>query len=116
MSLTIDAIVRASHYPLSIIIVGVGGADFTDMNALDCDDGRYVARMHCVQTSGSVAKICYFALSGVFHESCYERVAKLCTISVLYDDDFIVWLWFLFLMYAFLLNWIICECFLFHWM
>ena len=41
MSLTIDAIVKASHYPLSIIIVGVGSADFTDMNTLDCDEGRY---------------------------------------------------------------------------
>ena len=41
MSETIDAVVRASHYPLSIIIVGVGAADFTDMNTLDCDDGRY---------------------------------------------------------------------------
>ena len=41
MSYTIDAIVRASHYPLSIIIVGVGAANFTDMNTLDCDDGRY---------------------------------------------------------------------------
>ncbi|XP_028399865.1 copine-3-like isoform X2 [Dendronephthya gigantea] len=44
MSLTIDAIVRASHYPLSIIIVGVGAADFTDMNTLDCDDGRLKSR------------------------------------------------------------------------
>ena len=44
MSETIDAIVRASNYPLSIIIVGVGAADFTDMNTLDCDDGRYSTR------------------------------------------------------------------------
>ncbi|XP_046859576.1 copine-3-like [Xenia sp. Carnegie-2017] len=44
MSLTIDAIVKASHYPLSIIIVGVGSADFTDMNTLDSDDGRLRSR------------------------------------------------------------------------
>ena len=44
MSSTIDAIVRASHFPLSIIIVGVGAADFTDMNTLDCDDGRLKSR------------------------------------------------------------------------
>ncbi|MCJ8728560.1 hypothetical protein PDJAM_G00005790 [Pangasius djambal] len=30
----------ASHLPMSIIIVGVGGADFTDMEILDGDDGR----------------------------------------------------------------------------
>ena len=40
MSETIDAIVRASHFPMSIIIVGVGQADFADMDTLDCDTGR----------------------------------------------------------------------------
>lgn len=37
---TRDAIVRASRLPMSIIIVGVGGADFTAMEFLDGDDGR----------------------------------------------------------------------------
>lgn len=37
---TRDAIVRASHLPMSIIIVGVGAADFTDMRMLDGDDGK----------------------------------------------------------------------------
>lgn len=47
---TIDAIVNASHLPLSIIIVGVGNADFTAMNILDadekrlCSNGKYAAR------------------------------------------------------------------------
>jgi hypothetical protein len=36
---TIRAIVRASRLPMSIIIVGVGGADFSAMDKLDCDDG-----------------------------------------------------------------------------
>ncbi|GCC44540.1 hypothetical protein chiPu_0028558 [Chiloscyllium punctatum] len=36
---TRDAIVEGSSLPLSIIIVGVGNADFTDMRALDGDDG-----------------------------------------------------------------------------
>ncbi|KAM9046596.1 LOW QUALITY PROTEIN: copine-7 [Megaptera novaeangliae] len=35
---TREAIVRASHLPVSII-VGMGNADFTDMQALDRDDG-----------------------------------------------------------------------------
>ncbi|XP_012891110.1 PREDICTED: copine-7 [Dipodomys ordii] len=39
MSDTREAIVRASHLPMSIIIVGVGNADFTDMQVLDGDDG-----------------------------------------------------------------------------
>lgn len=40
MDQTRAAIVAASHLPMSIIIVGVGGADFTDMEILDGDDGR----------------------------------------------------------------------------
>jgi hypothetical protein len=37
---TIDAIVAAGDAPLSIIIVGVGNADFSTMNVLDGDDER----------------------------------------------------------------------------
>lgn len=36
---TRDAIVKASHLPMSIIIVGVGNADFKAMEFLDGDDG-----------------------------------------------------------------------------
>ncbi|XP_055088830.1 copine-7 isoform X1 [Symphalangus syndactylus] len=39
MADTREAIVRASRLPMSIIIVGVGNADFTDMQVLDGDDG-----------------------------------------------------------------------------
>ena len=36
---TIDAIVKASNsYPMSIVITGIGNADFTNMNRLDGDD------------------------------------------------------------------------------
>ena len=39
MDETIEAIVQASALPMSLIIIGVGGADFTLMNILDGDDG-----------------------------------------------------------------------------
>ncbi|XP_043937782.1 copine-7 [Protopterus annectens] len=39
MADTRESIVRASYLPMSIIIVGVGNADFTDMEILDGDDG-----------------------------------------------------------------------------
>ncbi|XP_040922313.1 copine-3-like isoform X2 [Toxotes jaculatrix] len=39
MDETRQAIVNASHLPMSIIIVGVGGADFSAMEFLDGDDG-----------------------------------------------------------------------------
>lgn len=35
---TIDAIVEASELPLSIIIIGIGNEDFTNMEILDGDD------------------------------------------------------------------------------
>lgn len=38
MQKTIDQIVRGSELPLSIIIVGVGAADFSSMDVLDADD------------------------------------------------------------------------------
>ena len=37
---TIASIVAASKLPMSIIIVGVGNADFSSMEALDCDEGK----------------------------------------------------------------------------
>ncbi|XP_058078099.1 protein BONZAI 3-like isoform X2 [Magnolia sinica] len=37
---TKDALVRASDLPLSILVVGVGGADFKDMEILDADNGQ----------------------------------------------------------------------------
>lgn len=39
MADTREAIVHASHLPMSVIIVGVGNADFSDMQILDGDDG-----------------------------------------------------------------------------
>ena len=39
MNETRAAIVYASGLPMSLIIIGVGGADFTDMRMLDGDDG-----------------------------------------------------------------------------
>ena len=39
MSNTRQTIVQASRLPMSIIIVGVGNADFADMDELDGDNG-----------------------------------------------------------------------------
>lgn len=38
MPASIDQIVRGSQFPLGIIIVGVGDADFSNMDTLDADD------------------------------------------------------------------------------
>ena len=54
MDATVNALVRASRTPLSLVIVGVGGADFSAMHALDADNGLLrgsagVAARDCVQ-------------------------------------------------------------------
>ena len=38
MNQTIDALVEASFLPISVIIVGIGNADFSNMDTLDADD------------------------------------------------------------------------------
>ena len=52
MDQTLNAIVRASRLPLSLIIVGVGSADFSSMQALDADNGPLRG------TSGAAARDC----------------------------------------------------------
>ncbi|XP_047971154.1 protein BONZAI 3-like [Salvia hispanica] len=47
---TINSVVKASDLPLSILIVGVGDADFKNMEILDADNGRRLE-----STSGRVA-------------------------------------------------------------
>jgi hypothetical protein len=39
MQKTIDYVINSSHLPMSIIIIGIGGADFGMMNTLDGDSG-----------------------------------------------------------------------------
>jgi hypothetical protein len=41
MDQTVDLLVNNSHLPLSIIIVGIGNADFKNMDTLDGDNGLY---------------------------------------------------------------------------
>lgn len=40
MDSTISAIIAASNQPMSIVIVGVGSADFSAMNTLDGDRAK----------------------------------------------------------------------------
>lgn len=41
MDQTVDLLVNFCHLPLSIIIVGIGNANFDNMNTLDGDNGLY---------------------------------------------------------------------------
>lgn len=44
MDKTIDLLIQAANLPLSIIIVGVGNADFSNMSRLDGDGGLYSSK------------------------------------------------------------------------
>jgi copine 5/8/9 len=44
MDATVEALVAAADLPISVLIVGVGQADFTQMNILDGDEQRLSAR------------------------------------------------------------------------
>lgn len=51
MDETIQQIVKASALPMSVIIVGVGGADFKNMETLDGDNGQALKSKISGQTS-----------------------------------------------------------------
>lgn len=64
MQQTIDAIVYASGLPLSIVIVGVGQADFSSMKDLDADDAPLFSQRHAMyQTRDIVQFVPYLKYS-----------------------------------------------------
>ena len=44
MNETVQLVVKCSRLPMSIIIIGVGGADFSNMEKLDGDEGLIDSR------------------------------------------------------------------------
>ncbi|XP_048030288.1 copine-3 isoform X2 [Megalobrama amblycephala] len=78
MDQTRGAIVAASRLPMSIIIVGVGRADFTDMEILDGDDGRLTA----ITGEPAVRDIVQFVPYRKFHNAPREMLAQ-CVLAEL---------------------------------
>lgn len=60
MEKTIDEIVRGSDLPLSIVIVGVGRADFSAMDVLDADDKPLFSRKYNKQMSRDIVQFVPF--------------------------------------------------------
>src|SRR3989338_6298172 len=73
MQATIDTIVAATSLPLSIIIVGVGNADFANMNVLDADD---VALKSSITNKYMERDIVQFVAFRDFKNSHYSVLAK----------------------------------------
>uniref|UniRef100_A0A8C1G705 Copine III n=1 Tax=Cyprinus carpio TaxID=7962 RepID=A0A8C1G705_CYPCA len=78
MDQTRGAIVAASRLPMSIIIVGVGKADFTDMEILDGDDGR----LRSVTGEPAVRDIVQFVPFRKFQNAPREMLAQ-CVLAEL---------------------------------
>jgi len=72
LSDTIDAIVTATAFPLSIVIVGVGSHDFKDMVMLDGDDG--VLRSGAQQAKRDIVQFVPFRKPGRTPENLAEEV------------------------------------------
>ncbi|XP_051969733.1 copine-3 [Xyrauchen texanus] len=72
MDQTRTAIVAASRLPMSIIIVGVGKADFTDMEILDGDDGQ----LRSITGEPAVRDIVQFVPFRKFQNSPKEALAQ----------------------------------------
>ncbi|XP_034027684.1 copine-3-like isoform X4 [Thalassophryne amazonica] len=72
MDETLSAIVNASRLPMSIIIVGVGGADFAAMEFLDGDDGR----LRSQTGEAAMRDIVQFVPFRKFQNDCREALAK----------------------------------------
>lgn len=78
MDQTRTAIVAASRLPMSIIIVGVGKADFTDMEILDGDDGR----LKSITGEPAVRDIVQFVPYRKFQNASREMLAQ-CVLAEL---------------------------------
>jgi len=57
---TIDQVVRGSELPLSIIIVGVGGADFSAMDELDADETPLYSQAYRKQMAADIVQFVPF--------------------------------------------------------
>lgn len=71
MQETISAIVDASYFPLSLLIVGVGNADFSAMDFLDSDDKKLVSQ------SGKIADRDIVQFVPIQHQSVQDAAKKL---------------------------------------
>lgn len=80
MEETVAAVVEASHHPISIIIVGVGHADFTNMNILDGDGGL----LRSTRTGRTASRDCVqFVPFSQFGGRHYSELAKVRPIYLL---------------------------------
>ena len=89
MDETIDALVEASFYPISVIIIGIGDADFRNMDVLDADDEPLTdsrnrksdnSELHLIELMEIKVQIVENRIFGekvIFSMGCFDRVRLL---------------------------------------
>ena len=93
MPKTIDALVEGSYYPLSVIIIGIGNADFTKMKELDGDDNPLISRKGIKRQRDLVQFVPFNKYEGDINKLVYEvleeiprQVIEYYTLNYVYPD------------------------------
>ena len=90
---TIDALVEGSYYPLSVIIIGIGNADFKKMEQLDGDEMPLISRKGIKRQRDLVQFVPYNKYEGNTNKLVYEvleeiprQVIEYYTLNYVYPD------------------------------
>ena len=93
MANTIDALVEGSYYPLSVIIIGIGNADFAKMNELDGDKIPLISRKGIKRQRDLVQFVPFNKYEGDINKLVYEvleeiprQVIEYYTLNYVYPD------------------------------
>ncbi len=79
MDETIDEIVESSYLPMSIIIIGVGNADFHNMNILDADDEPLTSRYGKKQQRDNVQFVSFLEFENNYDKLTEQVLAEIPT-------------------------------------
>jgi len=93
MQNTIDSLVEASYYPLSVIIIGIGNTDFAKMNQLDGDEIPLISRKGIKRQRDLVQFVPFNKYEGDINKLVYEvleeiprQVIEYYTLNYVYPD------------------------------
>ena len=93
MTDTIDALVEASYYPLSVIIIGIGNTNFAKMEQLDGDEIPLISRKGIKRQRDLVQFVPFNKYEGDINKLVYEvleeiprQVIEYYTLNYLYPD------------------------------
>ena len=93
MKETIDALVEGSFYPLSVIIIGIGNTDFSQMERLDGDDIPLISRNGIKRQRDLVQFVPFYKFEGNEEKLAYEvleeiprQVIEYYTLNFIYPE------------------------------